>query len=63
MGYFFSLQTVPTSFIRRDFDFTFNFFDEVTRPGQGCIIKVRMNERHNNLGSVAAKKSFSYVET
>ena len=59
MGYFFSLQTVPTSFIRRDFDFTFNVFDEVTRPGQGCIIKVRMNERHNNLRSVAAKKFFS----
>ena len=46
MGYFFSLQTVPTSFIRCDFDFIFNFFNEVTRPGQGCIIKVRRNFRN-----------------
>ena len=52
---FFSLQTVPTSFIKRDFGFVFHFNDEVTRPGRAFIIKVSVNERHNNVRSVAAK--------
>ena len=52
---FFSLQTVPTSFIKRDFGFVFHFNDEVTRPGRAFIIKVIVNERHNNVRSVAAK--------
>ena len=54
MGNFFSLQTVPTSFVKCDFDFHFIFFEEFTRPGRGCIIKVWLNE----LRSVAAKNLF-----
>ena len=54
MGHFFSLQTVPTSFIKRDFGFDFHF----TRPGRAFIIKVSLNERHDNLCNVAAKSLF-----